>query len=291
MLNDAKERNKKFRRLIEADDIVVVPGSYDSLSAKILEKQGFDAVYMSGAGVSNTKLGLADLGLTTYSEMVDRVRYISEAVSIPVFADADTGFGNPLHVRRTIKGYENAGASGLHLEDQSFPKKCGHFDDKSVIPIDEMVKKIEAAADARTDDEFMIVARTDARAVEGMDAAIERSQEYLNAGADLIFPEAPQNKSDMREFNEKISGPTMANMVEYGKTPLYSADELEEVGYDLVIFPNSLLRTAMLAMSETAEHIYETGEVEDILTDIASFDLRNTLTDYDELIRLENTYS
>lgn len=291
MLHDATERNAEFRSLVEADDILVVPGCYDPLTAKILEKQGFDAVYMSGAGVSNTKLGLADLGLTTYSEMVDRVGYIADAVSVPVFSDADTGFGNPLHVHRTVKGYERAGASALHIEDQSFPKKCGHFDDKSVVPLDEMLPKIEAAVDARTDDSFTIVARTDARAVEGIDAAIERSRAFKEAGADVIFPEAPRDRDEMREYNQKIPGPTMANMVEYGKTPLCSADELEEIGYDLVIFPNSLMRTAMVAMSETAEHLHETGTVADILDTIASFELRNELTDYDELIELEERYS
>ncbi|MFB6161644.1 MAG: oxaloacetate decarboxylase [Haloferacaceae archaeon] len=291
MLHDATERNEEFRRLVEADDILVVPGCYDPLSAKILEKQGFDAVYMSGAGVSNTKLGLADLGLTTYSEMVDRVGYIADAVSVPVFSDADTGFGNPLHVRRTVKGYERAGASALHIEDQSFPKKCGHFDDKSVVPVDEMIPKIEAAVDARTDEAFTVVVRTDARAVHGIDEAIDRARAYKDAGADVIFPEAPRDTDEMREYCEKIPGPTMANMVEYGKTPLCSAAELEEIGYDLVIFPNSLLRSAMVAMTETAEHLHETGEVSDILDRIASFELRNDLTDYDELMDLEAEYS
>lgn len=284
-------QNDMFQKLVKSDDILVIPGCYDALSAKILEKQGFNAVYMSGAGVSNTKLGLADLGLTTYTEMVDRIKYISGAVSVPLFADADTGFGNPLHVRRTIKGYEQAGASALHIEDQSFPKKCGHFDNKKVVPIEDMVKKIEAAVDARSDNSFMVVARTDARAVEGIDQAIERSQAYKRAGADMIFPEAPQDTDEMREYCEKISGPTMANMVEYGETPLCSVDELEEIGYDVVIFPNSLLRRAMVAMTEMAKHLYDTGTVEDKLEDIASFEMRNELTDYDILVDYEKKYS
>lgn len=284
------DRNARFRELVEGDEIAVLPGCYDALSAKIVEKAGFDAIYLSGAGVSNTKLGLADLGLTTLTEMVDRLSEVTEAVSVPVVSDADTGYGNPLHVRRTVTLYERAGASALHLEDQSFPKKCGHFDDKRLIPADEMSRKIEAAVDAREDDAFTIIARTDARAVEGIEAAVDRSNVYLDAGADLIFPEAPQSRAEMEQFCAEIDGPVMANMVEDGKTPLLPAAELSSIGYDLVIFPNSLLRGAMTTMVDIAAHLYETGTTADIEDRIADFDLRNALTDYDRLRELEARY-
>ena len=284
-------RHGRLRESIESDEIAVLPGCYDALSAKVVEKAGFDAVYLSGAGVSNTKLGIADTGFTTQTEMREQIQYIADAVSIPVFSDADEGYGNALHVRRTVQAYEKEGASALHIEDQEFPKKCGHFEGKKLIPSEEMVKKVEAAVDARRDDDFVITARTDARAVEGVDAAIERANEYADAGADLIFPEAPQDESEMRRFAEEIDAPVMANMVEYGKTPMVPADRLEELGFDLVIFPNSLLRAAMVTMVDTADHIMETGTTGDILDDIASFDLRNELTDYDRVKDLEDRYA
>lgn len=286
----SEETNDRFRELLEQDSIAVLPGCYDALSAHIVEHVGFDAVYVSGAGVSNTKLGLADVGLITLSEMRDRLTYIRERVSVPIFSDADTGFGNPVHVRRTIQAYEQAGVSALHIEDQEFPKQCGHFEDKAVISLDDMRQKIIAARDARNDSAFTIVARTDARAVEGMDEAIDRANAYADAGADVIFPEAPQSKAEMQRFCDEIHAPVMANMVEYGKTPLLPASELEDIGYDLVIFPNSLLRSAMVAMLDTAEHIESEEGTSDMLNEIADFKLRNELTDYEHIMDLSSKY-
>ncbi len=285
------DRHARLRELIKDDAIAVLPGSYDALSAKIVEKSGFQAVYLSGAGVSNTKLGIADTGFVTLPEMRDHIQYLAEAVELPIFADADEGYGNALHVRRTVRAYERAGASALHIEDQQFPKKCGHFEDKALIPTDEMVRKVEAAVGARRSDDFVVTARTDARAVEGIDAAIERANAYAAAGADLIFPEAPQDESEMREFCAEIDAPVMANMVEYGKTPMCTTEELESFGFDLVIFPNSLLRAAMVTMVEVAEHIEEAGTTGDILDRIASFELRNELTDYERVKELEEQYA
>lgn len=283
--------NESFRELIEREEIAVVPGCYDALSAKIIEKAGFEAAYLSGAGVSNTRLGIADTGFVTQTEMRRQIEYVTDALSIPLFSDADEGYGNPLHVRRTVQAYEREGASALHIEDQTFPKKCGHFEGKELLPTGEMVRKVEAAVEARSDPAFTIVARTDARAVEGIDAAIDRANAYVEAGADLIFPEAPQNREEMERFCEGIDAPTMANMVEYGKTPMLPADELEAIGFDLVIFPNSLLRAGMVSMVEVADHIAETGTTGDILDDIASFDLRNELTDYEWVTELEERYA
>lgn len=277
--------------LVERDDIAVLPGCYDALSAKIVEKAGFDAVYLSGAGVSNTKLGIADTGLVTQTEMRRRIESVTDAVSIPVLADADEGYGNPIHVRRTVQSYEREGAAALHIEDQAFPKRCGHFEDKDLVGVDEMERKLRAAVDAREDDAFLIVARTDARAVEGVEAAIERANRYAAAGADMVFPEAPRNEGEMRRFCAEIDAPVMANMVEDGKTPLLDADELEELGFDLVIFPNSLLRAAMQTMVETADHIRTAGTTADILDDIADFELRNELTDKDDVDDLQRRYA
>lgn len=285
------DRHETFRALIDRDEIAVVPGCFDALSGKILEKSGFDAVYLSGAGVSNTKLGIADAGFTTQTEMRRRIEYLTDAVSVPVFSDADEGYGNPLHVRRTVQAYEREGASGLHIEDQSFPKRCGHFEGKELVGAAEMERKVEAAVDAREDPGFVIVARTDARAVEGVDAAIERANRYVDAGADMIFPEAPQDEGEMERFCTEIDAPVMANMVEYGKTPMKSAAELETLGFDLVIFPNSVLRAAMKTMVATAEHLKEGGTTADILDEIASFDLRNELTDKDRVDELERQYA
>jgi methylisocitrate lyase len=283
--------NKRFSDLIASNDITVVPGCYDALSAKIIEKVGFDAAYLSGAGVSNTKLGIADTGFVTQTEMRRRIEYVTDAISIPLFSDADEGYGNPLHVRRTVQAYEREGASALHVEDQTFPKKCGHFEDKELLPAEEMIQKLEAALQAREDPAFTIVARTDARAVEGIDAAIDRANAYADVGADLIFPEAPQNREEMERFCEEIDAPVMANMVEYGKTPMVPAEELERIGFDLVLFPNSLVRAAMVTMVDVAEHIDDTGTTGDILDQIASFDLRNELTDYERVKELEERYS
>ncbi len=284
-------RNETLRNLVEQEEIAVLPGCYDALTAKIIQKSGFNAAYIIGAGISNTKLGLADVGLTSFGEMRDHIQYIVEAVDIPVFADADTGYGNPLHVQRTVKAYEQAGVSALHIEDQKFPKKCGHFEDKKLISEGGMVAKIKAAVDARTDENFLICARTDARAVDGVDAAIQRANVYVEAGADMVFPEAPQSKAEMKRFCQEIKAPVMANMVEYGKTPLLSVEELQEMGYDLVIFPNTLLRAAMLTMLKTAERLKKFGDVNPFLEDIATFDLRNELTDYASLKRLEEQYA
>lgn len=279
----------RFQDLIDREEIVVAPGCYDALTAKILAKEGFDAVYLSGAGVSNTQLGMADAGLTTMTEMVDQATHVAAAVDVPVFADADTGYGNPVNVYRTVQRYEQAGVAALHIEDQAFPKRCGHFDGHTLVSTEEMVQKIRAAADART--EMLVVARTDARDAAGIDEAIDRANMYLDAGADMVFPEAPRDRSEIQRFCDEIPGPVMANMVEHGKTPLLSADDLQDLGCALVIFPNSLLRAAMQTMTEIAAHLHEKGTTADITGKIADFDLRNALTDYDTVTERENRYA
>jgi len=209
---------KKLRELMDKKDIILAPGAYDALSARIVEAVGFDAVYMTGFGTAASLLGYPDVGLVTMNEMVDNARRIVEAVNIPVIADADTGYGNPINVIRTVQAYEDAGVAGIHIEDQVFPKKCGHITGKQVVPKDDMVEKIAAARDAKRNKDFLIIARTDAIAVEGIESAIERAKEYYKAGADMIFVEAPENMEHIRLIARELKGiPLLFNWAERWK--------------------------------------------------------------------------
>jgi methylisocitrate lyase len=237
----------------------MAPGAHDAFTAKLIEQAGFAACYMTGSGTVSALLGMPDVGLITMTEMVMNARYIARAVSIPVVCDADTGYGNAINVLRTVREYEAAGVAGIHLEDQIFPKKCGHMEGKALIPVGEMVGKMRAACAAREDPDFVIIARTDSRAVEGVEAAIRRANAYAEAGADLIFPEAPQSGEELARFAKEIQAPVMANMTEFGKTPLVSAGELEAMGYRLAIFPATALRVAHRAMQELFAHIKQHG--------------------------------
>jgi 2-methylisocitrate lyase-like PEP mutase family enzyme len=224
--------------------ILLAPGVYDALSALLAEQAGFEAVYLSGASLAHTRLGRPDLGLVTASEVENTLANIRERIALPIVVDADTGYGNALNVQRTVRLLERAGASAIQLEDQTTPKRCGHLDGKSVISVAEMVGKVEAALDARRSAETLIVARTDAAAVEGFDAALERAERYLEAGADVLFVEAPRSVEDMKAATARFKGraPLLANMVEGGKTPILPAAELEALGFALVIFAAGLVR-------------------------------------------------
>lgn len=224
---------------------VLAPGVYDALSALIAEQAGFDALYLSGASIAYTRLGRSDIGLTTYTEVEDALARITERVAAPVIVDADTGFGNALNTQRTVRGFERAGAAMIQLEDQTFPKRCGHLDGKTVIPAAEMCGKLKAAADARTNESTLILARTDALAVEGLEAALDRAEAYLEAGADALFIEALRTPEQMRAACERYAArvPLLANMVEGGKTPVQSAEALTELGFRIVIFPGGTART------------------------------------------------
>ncbi|WP_170464579.1 isocitrate lyase/PEP mutase family protein [Ruegeria arenilitoris] len=236
-------------------EILVAPGVYDGLTASLAEKAGFEALYLSGAAVAYTRLGRPDIGLSTASEMADTMTLIADRVSLPVIIDADTGFGNALNAQRTTRLYERAGASALQVEDQTFPKRCGHLSDKSLIPKQEMAGKIAAMADARAKSETLIIARTDAIAVEGFSAAIERAETYLEAGADVLFLEAPQSREQLTSIADRFSPrvPLLANMVEGGATPILGADDLEAQGYSIVIFPGGIVR----ALAKTAQAYYQ----------------------------------
>jgi len=236
-----------------------VPGSFNAAVALAAERAGFPAIYVSGAGTANGVAGVPDIGLLSLEEVVRHARYTAEAVSVPVIADADTGFGGPLNVRRTVQQFEAAGIAGIHLEDQENPKRCGHLDGKRLIASDEMRRKVAAAVGARTDPQFVIIARTDARSVEGLDLAIERARQYLDAGADAIFPEGLQSRKEFAVFSEHIQAPLIANMTEFGKTPYLSLEEFATLGYRLVLFPMTAFRVAMRAVEEAFNQLAVTG--------------------------------
>lgn len=240
----------RLRELLAGPDLLVAPGAYDGLSARLIAQAGFNAVYMTGFGTAASVLGQPDVGLLTMSEMVSRASSLAAVVGdLPLIADADTGYGNPINVGRTIREFERAGVAGLHIEDQVWPKKCGHMEGKQVIPMDEMVQKIRAAVDARQDPDFVVIARTDANAVHGLDDALCRGQAYREVGADVIFIEAPRSMEELRAIAQAFPGvPLLYNWAESGKTPLLSLDEIRTLGFKLVIFPVSLLFAATSAM-------------------------------------------
>ena len=248
----------KLRQLLGAPGIIVAPGAYDGFSAHLIEAAGFKAVYMTGAGTAASHLGMPDLGLATLTEMADHARHLSMAVSLPVIADADTGYGNALNVVRTVHEYERAGVAGLHIEDQVAPKKCGHIAGKQVIPAREFAEKIRAAAENRTDPDFVIIARTDARAVTGLDDAIERGNLCREAGADLIFVEAPQTEDEIARVAREVKAPLLSNMVVGGRTPAVKFSELERLGYKVVIYPAVCMTAAIPAIEHALRLLKET---------------------------------
>ncbi|MCA1286361.1 isocitrate lyase/PEP mutase family protein [Salipiger bermudensis] len=243
-----------LRTRLNAPEILVAPGVYDSLTAAMAQQAGFEAVYLSGAAVAYTRLGRPDIGLTTASEMADTMALIADRIDVPVIIDADTGFGNALNAQRTMRVYERAGAAALQVEDQTYPKRCGHLKDKSLIPSAEMAGKIAAMADARASDETLIIARTDAIAVEGIDAAMARAEAYIEAGADALFIEAPRSGDELKLVGETFGKriPLLANMVEGGFTPISNASDLEAMGFSIVIFPGGIVR----ALARTAQDYY-----------------------------------
>ena len=240
---------------LQSDKILIAPGVYDGLSAALATDAGFEALYLSGAAVAYTRLGRPDIGLSTASEMADTMALIADRTPLPVIIDADTGFGNALNAQRTMRVYERAGAAALQLEDQTYPKRCGHLADKSLISTSEMAGKIAAMADARASEETLIIARTDAIAVEGFSAALDRAEAYVEAGADVLFIEAPQTRAQLETIGTQLGAriPLLANMVEGGTTPITGADDLEEQGFSIVIFPGGIVR----ALARTAQDYYQ----------------------------------
>jgi len=272
--------SSKLRKMLKRNSILVAPGAHDVLTAKIIEAEGYEAVYMTGYGTSASLLGKPDVGLLSMTEMVDRAGKLAEAVDIPVIADGDTGYGNPINVMRTVREYEKAGVACLQMEDQVAPKKCGHMQGREVITKAEMVGKIKAACDARRNEDFMIMIRTDARTNHGIDEALERGRAYEEAGADIIFIESVESIEEMRRVTSTYHVPVIANMVEGGRTPYLSARELEEIGYDIVIFPTASTYVTSKAVRELMRVLKETGTAKDYFDRMISF------TEFNEMIGL-----
>lgn len=249
-----------LRELFEGSEMLVAPGAYDAITAMLAERAGFRAVYMTGAGTVNAHLGVPDISLGSMDDMVQNAGRMVAAVDVPVFCDADTGYGTAVNVIRTVRAFETVGVAGIHLEDQVAPKRCGHLDGKAIVSVGEMVGKIEAAVDARRSDDFFVIARSDSRAVEGLDAAIERAGAYVEAGADAVFPEALTSVEEFEAFaGAGLGVPLMANMTEFGKTPYLRADEFAALGYSAVIFPMAAFRSMMWAVQRVYGVIAETG--------------------------------
>ncbi|HEX8732239.1 MAG TPA: isocitrate lyase/PEP mutase family protein [Ktedonobacterales bacterium] len=281
----------RLRELLARDEPVLAPGAFDALSARVVESAGFDAVYMTGFGTSAALLGQPDVGLLTQTEMVENAHHIVEAINIPLIADADTGYGNPLNVRRTVREYERAGIAAIHIEDQVSPKKCGHMDRKRVIPAEEMAAKIRAAIEARRDPDFLIIARTDARAVEGLEAALARAERYREAGADLLFVEAPQSLAEIEAIASRLRGaPLLYNWAEQGKTPPLAYDQLRGLGFQLIIFPITLLLTATQAMRAAAERLRAAGSPLPLLESLPTFQQFTDFIGLPEVKAMERRY-
>lgn len=277
-------------RIIE-DSPLLLAGAANALTARLLETCGFEAVYVSGAGVANTYLGVPDIGLLTLTELANHVAVIREAVAVPLVVDADTGFGNPIGVRRTVRLLERAGANAIQLEDQVEPKRCGHFAGKTVIPAQDMVHKIHAALDARDSDDLLIIARTDAREVNGLDDACDRANRYLAAGADLVFVESPRTEHELAEIPRRVPGLHVANMVEGGLTPILPLQRLGELGFSIVLYANSAMRAAITGMQEVMSHLREHGDTTDVAGRFASWEQRQNLVRKDVFDAMSEKYS
>jgi methylisocitrate lyase len=275
-----KGKAARLRELI-GERCVMLPGVPNAAIARQVERTGFDAVYISGAGMANATAGVPDIGLLSMTEVVRLAGYVANAVAIPAIVDADTGFGGAENVARTICELEKAGLAGCHIEDQEFPKRCGHLAGKSVVDVDEMAGRIKAAVNARRDQDFMIIARTDARAVEDFDRAVERSRYYLKAGADAIFPEALQSADEFKAFVREVKAPLLANMTEFGKSPLISFDELAGFGYKMVIFPQSAFRVSMKSSEEFLRDLQRQGTQSSWIKKMQTRDQLYDLLDYD----------
>ncbi len=285
------ERRKKFRAALDARKALLVPGAANALTARIIEDAGFEAIYITGAGIANTLLGAPDIGLVTMTEIAGVTGTISEISDLPLVVDMDTGFGNALNTHRTVKVLERAGAAAVQIEDQVFPKKCGHFDGKGVIPAAEMAQKVRAASEARDDPNFLIIARTDARAIEGMDAALERAQRYIEAGADLTFVEAPTSVEEMRAITSALDVPQVANMVVGGRTPLLDQVALAEIGFSLILYANTPLQAAMRAMGDVLGALKRDGNLDAVRDRLTEFDERQRFVHKDVYDALEKRYA
>lgn len=288
LLKPESNKPARFRELL-ARGTVAMPGGFNAISAKIIENVGFSAMYISGAGIANGVGGYPDIGFMTATEMAAQAGYIARSVNIPAIADADNGYGEAVNVFRTVQEYERQGLSGLHIEDQVIPKRCGHLDGKQVISTENMREKIAAAVSARQNPDFLIIARVDSKAVYGFDEAVKRANAYMDAGADMIFPEALTTREEFTEFARQVKAPLLANMTEFGKTPYISVQEFESFGYNLVIFPMTAFRIMMRAVEDGMRILKETGTQTGLLDRMTSREDLYRLIHYQEYERLDAT--
>lgn len=281
---------KNLRSMLKSNKPLVIPGVYDAIGAKIAEKVGFDAMFQTGYGTSATLFGMPDYGFIGATETLDNARRICRAVSVPVIVDSDTGYGNALSVWKLVKELETAGASGIFLEDQRWPKRCGHMSGKEVISQEEYTEKLGAAIDARESKDFIIVARTDARATEGLDAAIERGLQNKKTGADAIFVEAPKSIDEMKMIGKSIKAPLVANMIEGGATPISSAKDLHKMGFNIVLYPLSVLFANTFATMEILQELKKTGTTKKSKQKVVNFDQFNDLVELPKFRKMEKKY-
>ncbi len=279
-----------LRKKLEGGEIVVAPGVFDMISARVADRMGFDALYMTGYGIAASHLGLPDAGLATASDMIERVRQIAGGTTTALVADGDTGYGGPINVRQTVRAYEAAGAAAIQLEDQDFPKKCGHTLGRSVIPAEDMATKVRVAVDSRSDPDFLIIARTDARTALGLDEALRRADAYAEAGADVLFVESPENEAEMEAIGRRFDLPLVANMVEGGRTPVLGAERLKEIGYRLVIYP----ATGFLAIAAALESVYgtlkRTGTSHEVNVPLYDFEAFSRMVGFEDVWAFDEKY-
>ncbi len=283
--------NQRLREILRKRKAILLPGAANALTARIIEDIGFKAIYVTGAGVANTFLGVPDIGLVAMTELANHVSAMREVVSLPLIVDADTGFGNPLNVARTVKVLERSGANAVQLEDQEFPKRCGHFAGKSVISTAEMIQKIRAAVDARIDADMVIIARTDAIATDGFENAMERAAAYIEAGADMTFVEAPQTREQIAEIPRRLSAPQFINIVAGGLTPMIGLNELETMGFSMVLYANAALQASVAGMQKVLNHLNVQGSLNGLSAELASFEERQRLVGKPHFDALEKKYS
>ncbi len=280
-----------LRRLLARPKLLLAPGVADSMNARIVCKEGFEALYMTGGGTAATRLGLPDVGLLTMPEMVDNAQRIAEAAEeVPLIADADNGYGGVVNVRRTIRAYERAGVAAVHLEDQQWPKRCGHMAGKSLVPTEEMIAKIKASVDSRHDADFIVIARTDAYSVEGYDAALERAARYIEAGADMIFVEELRTVEQLAEVPRRFKVPALYNMASSGKTPFLAAEEIEQLGFRVVIYPNLIMRAQIHAAQTVLRALKSTGDMKPVLDQLSGWEERYELLRLPEIQAFEARY-
>lgn len=287
----SKSCNQRLRELLSKQEAVLLPGASNALTARIIEDLGFMAIYVTGAGVTNSFLGVPDIGLISMTELTNHVSAIRDVVTLPLIVDADTGFGNPLNVARTIRMLERSGANAIQLEDQEFPKRCGHFSGKGVIASTDMIQKIRAAVDARIDPNLVIVARTDAIAAHGFEDAMERAAAYIEAGADMTFVEAPRTKEQIVEIPRRLKTPQFINIVAGGLTPMIALDELKSMGYSMILYANAALQASVAGMQKVLKHLKAHGSLDEVAAELASFGERQRLVGKPHYDALEKKYS